>query len=465
MEVKAMTIDSLIPAADIIGAGGFLTAAYLGLLNYRDTHAERVFWLVFVFTSLLGALWLSLVALEWLNVTPELLDALSTSLQAVVIGLFAVGTIGARSLVEDLKASNRRAAKQRMEAIDAREQAEQRKQELERMRDLMRNTERLADVGSWELDTTNDIIEWTDGTREIFEVDAGFSADAHIALRFYHDDDRKKLDRLLDECLASGTSFQETLRIRTAKGSERWVEMFGERTTDSDGTHHIRGCVQDITELQEREEQIAILDRVLRHNIRNDVNKIIGNAQLIKERTEVELTEFIDSIVENANGLVEMANKQRTVTALLKRTRGREEIAIESLINPPVRRLRERYPQADIVITQVDELTFLTIPELEVVIEEIMENAIVHSDRETPSVEIATNTTRSSLQITIADDGPGIPQHERRVINEEIDVDPLKHGSGMGLWMVKRIIHRTGGTLEFEPRHPRGSLVHLQFTI
>lgn len=459
-----MEIDTLIPLADAIGASGFLVAAYIGVRNYRDTHAERVFWMMFTFTSLLGALWLSLVALEWMNVTPEVLDVLSTSLQAVVIGLFAVGTVGARSLVEDLKASNEQAKRRRGEAIDAHEEAEKQRAEIERMRDLMRNAERLAEVGSWEYNPGNDIFTWTDGTMEIFEVDAGKVADTDIALRFYHEDEREVLNQLLEECLTTGEPFQERLRIRTTEGSERWVEMYGERTEVGQGSYRIRGCLQDVTELQERQEQLAILDRVLRHNLRNDVNKIIGHAQLVKERTEGDLNEFIDDIVENANGLVEMANKQRTVTALLEEPRNRQDINLDKVIRPPVSRLRDRYQSASVEIERLDDITLRTIPELELVVDELGRNAIEHAEHDQPYVAVSGWEENGQVHISVADNGPGIPSHERRVITQEVDIDPLKHGSGMGLWMVKRIIHRAGGTLHFEPNEPRGSIVMVSFT-
>lgn len=460
-----MVLEWLIPLADAIGAAGFLVASYLGFRNMRGAHVAGSFWLAFTLTAVLGSLWLTLVAVEWLAVAPTLLDALSASIQAVVIGVFAVGTIGTRTIVDELLQATTTATRQREQAERAREELEARTHELERIRDLMRNAERLADVGSWELNTETDVITWTDGTRDIFEVDAGFASDADLALRFYTDEDREQVVRLLERCEETGQSFHTRSRIRTQAGHERWVETYGERTVDEDGTTHIRGCVQDISELHERQEQLAILDRVLRHNLRNDLNTIIGHCELIQDRVEDEITEFVDGIIENANDLVEMANKQRKVTDLIAGPHTRQELAIDRLVERAIAGPAQSHPRATITVESLPTGHLMTIPELRVALEELVHNAIIHNDERSPAVTISGRHVGDRLTITIADNGPGIPSHERRVLADEIEIDPLEHASGVGLWMARRIIRRAGGTIDIEDNEPRGSIVHVSLSM
>lgn len=93
---------ALIPFYDLVGALGFLVAAWYGLANYRNSDVERPFWFVFTLTSVNGALWLGLVSAEWFGFRSVLLDQFSTSLQAVVIGLYALGVVGAHVIVGEL---------------------------------------------------------------------------------------------------------------------------------------------------------------------------------------------------------------------------------------------------------------------------------------------------------------------------------------------------------------------------
>ena len=101
-----MAYETFIVLSDVIGTIGFLIATAIGIQNYRLTDVERPFWLAFSVTAALGAIWLALVTAEWLGFSSELLNSISTSLQAVVIGLFTIGVIGTYTLVRDLKRSH-----------------------------------------------------------------------------------------------------------------------------------------------------------------------------------------------------------------------------------------------------------------------------------------------------------------------------------------------------------------------
>lgn len=103
--------NSLIAVFDAIGAAAFLAAACVGAYNYRNSDLERSYWLAFSVTSMLGSIWLALVALEWLSFSGALLDEFSTSLQAVVIGLYAFAVVGIYGAVHDLRRLRRETEK------------------------------------------------------------------------------------------------------------------------------------------------------------------------------------------------------------------------------------------------------------------------------------------------------------------------------------------------------------------
>jgi signal transduction histidine kinase len=102
-----MGYEMLVALFDIAGAIGFLVAVWIGAQNYRATDVERPFWMAFSVTAALGAIWLALVAAEWLGSSSAVLDQFNTSLQAVVIGLYAIAVVGMYAVVEELKQSRR----------------------------------------------------------------------------------------------------------------------------------------------------------------------------------------------------------------------------------------------------------------------------------------------------------------------------------------------------------------------
>lgn len=117
-------VEGIIPLFDVVGTIGFLVAAVIGVRNYRETDIERTFWGIFTLVAAGGFLWVGLVSIEWFGIEGETMDALSTSLQAVVVGVFSAGSIGTLAIVQDLKDSRADVREQRREAEQAREEAE-----------------------------------------------------------------------------------------------------------------------------------------------------------------------------------------------------------------------------------------------------------------------------------------------------------------------------------------------------
>jgi len=65
-----------------------------------------------------------------------------------------------------------------------------------------------------------------------------------------------------------------------------------------------------------------------------------------------------------------------------------------------------------------------------------------------PRIEVQLTTTQTALQITIADNGIGLPEDRARLF--EPYVTTRSEGTGLGLPIVKKIIEEHGGTLSLE---------------
>lgn len=80
-------------------------------------------------------------------------------------------------------------------------------------------------------------------------------------------------------------------------------------------------------------------------------------------------------------------------------------------------------------------------------VHELVENAV--KVKETATVEIAVAPGDDWVDISVTDDGPGLPEMEAEVL-ETGEEDPLNHGKGLGLWMVRMIITQAGGNVSVE---------------
>jgi len=72
---------------------------------------------------------------------------------------------------------------------------------------------------------------------------------------------------------------------------------------------------------------------------------------------------------------------------------------------------------------------------------------------------VTVSQSAEQIQMTVADNGPRIPEMERDVIQNPENRNPLYHGSGLGLWLVKLIVSRSGGTVQFVETDQRGNSI------
>ena len=208
--------------------------------------------------------------------------------------------------------------------------------------------------------------------------------------------------------------------------------------------------LQDITAERQREQRLAVLNRVLRHNLRNDLNVASGYIEIAREQAGDETEQMLETAARNVDSVLELGEKARTVERTLDREElGTEAVAVGALIEEIAEDLRWEY-NGTVDNRVPDELAVVTNPQLlESLFRNLLENALEHSDRNKPAVSVDVVVDGTSARFDIRDNGPGIPDHELRVLDEGEETD-LEHGSGIGLWLVKWSTATLGGELAFE---------------
>lgn len=213
------------------------------------------------------------------------------------------------------------------------------------------------------------------------------------------------------------------------------------------------------TRLRESRKQLAVLDRVLRHNLRNALNVVIGNAEAVAETSSGDQQHHARLIRDRASALLETADKEREIVELIVEQPPVTEVDLVATVERCVEKCRREHPDAEITTNLPETAPGAAIQEITRAIEELLENAVVHSDREVPDVTVDVRRTGEQVVLEIADDGPGIPEQETSVLTTGRDIDPLGHGSGLALWLVNWIVEFSDGDVQFRERDPRGSVV------
>jgi len=217
-------------------------------------------------------------------------------------------------------------------------------------------------------------------------------------------------------------------------------------------------------DLRESIQQLRVIDRVLRHNLRNDTNVIEGFARLVEEEATGETERYATRIRETSEKLRALTDKERKITKFLSDPPDVEPTELVEAVEAVVAAASERHPAA-VMTTELPEpgtCTARATPAVAQAVEELIENAVVHSDRERPTVDVRIERDADAARIVVADDGPGIPEMERGVLTGEAEIEPLYHGSGLGLWLVNLVVSQSDGSLTFDENAPRGSVVTIE---
>ncbi len=121
-------------------------------------------------------------------------------------------------------------------------------QELRHKKAFLKRTDRLAGVGGWELDLTNNTIIWSDETCRIHEVPIGYQPSLEEALEFYAPEGRPIIKEAVKKAIVSGEDWDLQLPLVTAKGRKIWVRAVGAVEYDDEGRPRcVGGALQDVT--------------------------------------------------------------------------------------------------------------------------------------------------------------------------------------------------------------------------
>ncbi|MEI7849285.1 MAG: PAS domain-containing protein, partial [Chloroflexota bacterium] len=149
---------------------------------------------------------------------------------------------------------------QAQQEIVERRQAEAAMRESEKR---LKEAQRIALIGNWELDLDNNNLTWSDEIYRIFEIDpTKFGASYAAFLDAIHPADREAVDQAYTTSLQTRSSYEIDHRLLMPDGRVKYVLERCESFYSVDG-HPLRsvGTVQDITERKHTEESLLSLKR------------------------------------------------------------------------------------------------------------------------------------------------------------------------------------------------------------
>lgn len=253
--------------------------------------------------------------------------------------------------------------------------------------------------------------------------------------------------------------------LHTSTGDSVLTEATVVALTDEDGEFAGSvGVLHDITERAERERDLELLKKVLtrvfRHNVRNELTIIQGHAEMVGLADDETLAAHGDRILESATRLREHSEKARLIERVLE-TEAVAEMDLVREVEATVRSLDRDYPDATLDVDLPEQMMVEAHPEIRRAIEELVENAIVHTPSEVDTDATVWLETDETVTLYVEDNAGGLGDHELEVVRTGEETN-LRHGSGVGLWLVHWLVESSGADL-LASRVDNGTRIGVEF--
>jgi len=201
---------------------------------------------------------------------------------------------------------------------------------------------------------------------------------------------------------------------------------------------------QHQAEVERHTNLVNVINRVLRHNLRNDMSVIRGRAEIMAEQVPDDATEGV--LVDKIDDLIQLSEKARELEEVVSRDGERSQTDIVGLVDHVAGEIETVFPAATVAVNAEETVTATVAPTFERAVRELVENAAKHGG-DTPAVEVTLSRTPDTVELEITDDGPGLSEQEQEVLTTGVET-PLIHGSGLGLWLAHWVVTSHGGTIE-----------------
>ena len=229
-------------------------------------------------------------------------------------------------------------------------------------------------------------------------------------------------------------------------------------------------------ELEERNNRLTLLNRILRHEVLNGLNVVRGYAGLVRAGGErsggsggpggpggpqnagdtaadgggagsraADAAETIERSADRINDAAdELTRLSRPATV--------GTVDLSATLEACVADARDRYPDADIrLVDRTDGPAAVATRRVEYLFEHLLSNAVEHNDAETPRVEVTVACDWDEVTVTVADDGDGLPDRQRRILVDGTLPEYDDPGSGFGLTTVRLLATESDAAVAVTP--------------
>lgn len=221
--------------------------------------------------------------------------------------------------------------------------------------------------------------------------------------------------------------------------------------------------------LESSNKDLKSFAHVTSHDLREPLRMVSTYMTILEAKLKDKLTEeektFMRFAVDGSKRMDEM------ITRILNTAKGGQSTMKPVDLNKTIEQLKMNLSK--LMAEKNAEVSFENLPVLMAddiqmlqVFQNLVTNAIKYNNSGKPQIKISCEKKNSSIEISVADNGVGIPEQAREKVFEmfsRVENESGADGTGIGLSTVKNIIEKMKGKIWIEGNEPRGSVFKIEF--
>lgn len=346
--------------------------------------------------------------------------------------------------------------------------------ELEQLATLLEETSSIAHVGGWRLDLLTQHLEWTSQTKQIHDVDEGFTPTLENAVSFYLPDSRAKIERAIEVAIQTGVGWDLELQITSARGIVKWVRANGKVTYSNGVAINLVGAFADISarvqmeaELRQSQklESIGRLTGGIAHDFNNMLTAILSSAEVLENAQEPRTAQIAGVISKAAERAGDLTGK------LLAFSRQQVLSPVALDLNVAVREAAEllRATLRSTIELKCDLNAEPLYAELDSTqLTNAILNLVLNASDAMPGGGVLHIVTRpdglDGVALQVTDTGVGMtPATLEKIFEPFFTTKAAGVGTGLGLSMVHGFVNQSGGSVLVASTPDKGTTFTLVF--
>jgi PAS domain S-box-containing protein len=355
-------------------------------------------------------------------------------------------------------------------------------EELRSREKQLSEAQRLAHVGSWEWDVRSNRVSWSEELYRIYGLSPQeFQATYEAYLERVHPDDRELARKVIETAYRDLKPFTLEERIVRPDGTVRVLQSQGEVIADENGQPtKMIGVCQDITERKQLEQRIAERTAQLEdanrdleafsysvsHDLHAPLRAINGFSRILQKDYEPHLPpdarRYLRMIRDNTQRMGKLIDDLLAFARLGRQPLRKETVSPASLVRHALFDLRAEREGRRVEISIRDLPDCQADPALlHQVFSNLLSNALKFTrKRQVAVIEIGCREEGGERVYFVKDNGVGFDmRHADRLFEvfQRLHRAEDYEGTGVGLALVQRIIHRHGGRVWAEAEADRGA--------